>query len=643
MSLFAQAAYDVTGGVEAYVEFLGTRRQSNQDGWQQFFPVLSDFPVIHPQNPFGVVGGAQPVILRQQNNAQEVDFLRGVGGIRGELGSGLSFLSGWSYDLYYQWSRSDAEYSNDFIYNDRVNAVTLNPLDQCDESFITISGPVSTCPTIPWNSARVLFGHFTPEEIEFLFGNETGTTTYTQTLVNGSMTGDVIELPAGAVSAAVGFELRWDEIDDTPGPMARADNLWGFTTADRTVGEDSVTEVFGEVSIPLIANAPLAESLTLDASGRYTDYDSHGDGTVYKVGLNWQITPEYRLRGTTGTSFRAPALFEMFLGNQTGFANSFQIDPCRLWDQSSDQRIVDSCGPGPGGVGGLNLPPGWLGAPAGTEVVLGGGGPGALSAETSESRTLGFIWTPDWIDFAVALDYWQIEVNDEVEQLGAANIMFLCHTEPPLLANAYCDLVQRDEDPLSPTFGQIFQVDDRYRNLPSQVSEGLDLHTQLTHEFAFGRFRVDTDATWTFVQDIDIIGEGAESFNGNLYSPDFVANVDVRFERGDWTFFWHAEMAQRASDDEEQDSVDLFQGTPFEGKFKQYTEFSATHNVSVRYRTADWEIIGGIQNVFDDAPPTASSDGDVTRVFSGSGNALTLGGPYDVLGRRAFLSVTKSF
>jgi iron complex outermembrane receptor protein len=175
------------------------------------------------------------------------------------------------------------------------------------------------------------------------------------------------------------------------------------------------------------------------------------------------------------------------------------------------------------------------------------------------------------------------------------------------------------------------------------VSEGLDLHAQLTHEFAFGRFRVDTDATWTFVQDIDIIGEGAESFNGNLYSPDFVANVDVRFERGDWTFFWHAEMAQRASDDEEQDSVDLFQGTPFEGKFKQYTEFSATHNVSVRYRTADWEIIGGIQNVFDDAPPTASSDGDVTRVFSGSGNALTLGGPYDVLGRRAFLSVTKSF
>ena len=77
--------------------------------------------------------------------------------------------------------------------------------------------------------------------------------------------------------------------------------------------------MFGEVEIPLLGGMQFAESLTLDASARYTSYDSYGDGSVYKLGLNYQITPEYRVRGTTGTSFRAPALFEMFFADQTGF------------------------------------------------------------------------------------------------------------------------------------------------------------------------------------------------------------------------------------------------------------------------------------------------------------------------------------
>src|SRR5262249_28041460 len=155
-----------------------------------------------------------------------------------------------------------------------------------------------------------------------------------------------------------------------------------------------------------------------------------------------------------------------------------------------------------------------------------------------------------------------------------------------------------------------------------------------------------TDATWTFVQEIDVVGDGPDSYNGEVYSPDFVANVDLRFERGDWTFAWHTEMAARASDDEDPASPNTgpFQGGPFVGKFKQYTEFSATHDVSLRYRTAEWEIVGGIQNLFDDSPPHASSDGDVARIVDvGPGNALTIGGPYDILGRRAFLSVTRNF
>ena len=632
-SVYLTGSYDLGSGIEAYTENLFTRRTSEQFSIKQFFPFV---PGFHPSNPIGEL--ARPIILTDATSSQEIDFLRTVWGIRGDLGQKFPLIGGWSYDLYVQHSRSDASYTNSFIYDDRVNATTLG-LTPCDPSFIVISAPAPSCPTINWFSAAVMNGQFTPQQTAFLFGEETGTTVYTQSIVNGSVTGDLFELPYGAVSAAAGFELRRDEIDDTPGPTARDNNYWGQSSSGRTAGRDGVQEVFAEVEVPIIGGLEFAESLTVDASGRYTSYDSYGDGSVYKLGLNWQITPEYRLRGTTGTSFRAPALFEMFLANQTGFANANNIDPCINWDLSSDPRIVASCGPA-----GLNLPPGFLGGNSGTLVLTGGGGPGVLRAESSEARTVGFIWTPDWIDLSVAVDYWEFEVRDEVGQLGAANIVLFCHTRQPLLANPFCSLLDRDSDPASPTFGQINTVNDSFFNIASQISDGLDLNVRYAHEFSFGKFIVDGDFTWTFTDETDAIGEGAQAFNGTLYDPDFVGSLNARFEKDDWTFFWHTEMASRTSNDELIGGNQLlFNGTPFLGVYKHFTEFSAVHDASVRYRANDWAIVLGISNVFDDAPPTVSSDGPSTGTFGRQGNAVATGGPYDLLGRRAFISVTKEF
>ncbi|MCE9521692.1 MAG: TonB-dependent receptor [Alphaproteobacteria bacterium] len=632
-SLYLTGSYDLGSGIEAYTENLFTRRKSDQFGIKQLFPFID---VTHPSNLIGAL--SQPVILTDATASQEIDFFRTVWGVRGEFGDKIPLFGNWSYDLFVQHSRSDASYTNSFVYDDRVNAATLGVV-ACDASFITISAPAPSCPTINWFSAAVLQGQFTPQQKAFLFGEETGTTGYTQSMINGSVTGDLFELPYGMVAAAAGFEIRRDEIDDTPGEMARANNYWGQTSAGRTAGKDSVHEVFGEVEIPLLGGMKFAESLTFDASGRYTSYDSYGDGSVFKLGLNYQITPEYRVRGTTGTSFRAPALFEMFLANQTGFQNANAIDPCINWDLSSDPRIVSSCGPG-----GLNLAPGFLGGTSGTLVVTGGGGPGVLRAETSEARTVGFIWTPDWVDLSIALDYWEFEVKDEVGQLGPANIVLFCHTRAPALANPFCSLYDRDTNPLSPNFGQINTVNDSFFNIASQISDGMDLNVRYAHEFSFGKFVVDGDFTWTFTDETDAIGEGAQAFNGTLYDPDFVGSINTRFERGDWTFFWHTEMASRTSNDEIIGGNQLlFNGSPFLGTYKHFTEFSAVHDASVRYRADDWALVVGVSNIFDDAPPTVSSDGPSTGSFGRQGNAVATGGPYDLLGRRAFISVTKDF
>jgi iron complex outermembrane receptor protein len=655
-SLHFEGSYDVLPGIEAYTELAFNRRESEQQRFRQFFPDLcgtstpantnSNFfgrqsqtylcgNVANPNNTLGQ--RALPIYLHTSNGDQTVDFYRGVLGFKGEFGDTMPIFSSWAYDLYGMHSRAEADYTQDQIWLDAVVATT-GPA-ACIQSLILYSGrQCSSLPAggIPWlDPTRISGGTFafTPAERDFLFGRETGHTTFTESTVNGVITGDIWQAPYGMIAGAVGFEWRRYELDDTPGIGSQVDNLWGFTSAGRTIGSDSVSEVFGEVSIPLLAGMKFAEDLTLDASARYSSYDSYGDGSTYKLGLNYQITPEYRIRGTTGTSFRAPQLFELYLANQTGFLAQNSIDPCIQWNLSSNPLVVSSCGPG-----GLGLPAGYTG-PFSSATIVTGGGQG-LEAERSEARTVGFIWTPDWVDFSVGIDYWEFEVVDEIAQFGAANIVSACHTRPPQLANPFCTLYTRDTNPASPTFGFISVVNNSFVNISDQTTDGIDVTLRYERELSFGTLRINSDLTWTFTDEIRVFtGFANDDDNGEVYDADFTGSVDVRFDWTDWTFFWNVDMASRASLDEAfGSSVFAWRATPFSGYFKQYTEFVATHDLSARYRADDWAITFGVQNVFDDPPPS-NSQLSAGRI----GNSIALGGPYDLQGRRGFVEITKEF
>src|SRR4029079_10158514 len=67
-----------------------------------------------------------------------------------------------------------------------------------------------------------------------------------------------------------------------------------------------------------------------------------------KLGGNWAINNWLRFRGTYGTSFRAPALFEEFKSNETSFFSARTIDPCvnidlNLAAGNIDNRIAENC------------------------------------------------------------------------------------------------------------------------------------------------------------------------------------------------------------------------------------------------------------------------------------------------------------
>jgi len=671
-TITASGGFDLTPTTELYGEFLYNQRRSEQDGVRQYFPtVWTAYPGAQRPDTGTPFAGSTllPIIPLSSDQDQQVDYWRGVVGIRGDL------FHGWEWDLYGQYSRSDGDYTGQFIYNDRTIAVTgmaplAGPADACyaGPDLPNLSGySCASLPGgVPWTSERVIRGNFNDAERAFLFGTETGNTVYEHMYLEGVINGDLFEMPAGTVGAAFGFHIRHESIDDLPGEQARLGNYWGSTSAGHTEGDDTVRELFGELEIPLIRGFTGIDDLTLNLSGRFSDYDSYGSNSTYKVGLNWQITPAWRLRGTYGTGFRAPALYELYLANQTGFLGQTSVDPCINWGDSSHPSIPINCQTGidrnsdgdfldPG-----DLPPvtssTYTAAGTSSATVTSRGGLGELEPETAEAFTVGVIWTPSFIDLSVAVDYFDILIEDAVLGLSAS-VVAQCYAVPvaQFATNPFCTFFTRSTNPALP---QIVTIDNAYRNVNSQTNRGLDLNVRYNHEFSFGDLTVAGQATWQF-EDVVALLDGSlpQDNNGETTEPDFTANLNFIFERGDWTAFWGMNIFGKASDTE------AFGGDVFTSSryadiaggilgtncaapgpsdycvyYKQYTEMTTFHNVSLSYRMDDWTFQAGIRNLFDEYNPHASA-GQYRQGHTSYG----IPGNDGLIGRSGWVNVTRRF
>ena len=91
-----------------------------------------------------------------------------------------------------------------------------------------------------------------------------------------------------------------------------------------TIGDPQVRDigaVFMEVRAPLVGEAnamPGIKRLELTLAGRAEDYDDVGTTSNPKIGLIWQPSDPFTVRASWGTSFRAPALTEVFDRVQLG-------------------------------------------------------------------------------------------------------------------------------------------------------------------------------------------------------------------------------------------------------------------------------------------------------------------------------------
>jgi len=101
--------------------------------------------------------------------------------------------------------------------------------------------------------------------------------------------------------------------------------LWEQNTVASAKARNSVWEAALEANIPLLKDLPLVQTLDANLAGRYTDYSTSGSVQTWKVGLDYHINDDVRLRATSSIDIRAPTLNDLFSPMQnsvTGFTDN---------------------------------------------------------------------------------------------------------------------------------------------------------------------------------------------------------------------------------------------------------------------------------------------------------------------------------
>ena len=634
LNLYAEGGYGLNalGDAELYLETMYSRRESYQTGTRQFNP---DYAVGSPLLPnslswsrYGADEGmskgkdvAVKAFTLEQNTAhQTVDFQRHVVGLKGDI----TRLDGWRYDAYLSFARSDAEYRQPQYLKSRLSEA-LDVVVGPDGRFVCRELAKNPgCVAAPALSAALLKGKVPADFFAYVSPVDIGKTKYEETVLAAGFDGPLWTLPAGQVMAYFGAEYRHASLLDTPSEASRASDILNYTSAGITKGDDSVIEAFGEIDVPLLKDLPMVQDLDLTASYRYTDYDSYGDDTTYKLGLFWKTNDWLNFRASYGTSYRAPALYEQYVGDTSSFGNAL-LDPCNNFE-SKDAYIKANCAS-------EGLAPGFTQKGSITVIQRGGAATG-LSAETSSNLSLGAVFTPrlkqGWGDLAVAVDYYEIEVNNGVSRLGSANIMNDCYASTPdefKARTGLCRLISRD-----PQTGYL-RVIDSYVNIATDVVKGLDYNLRYRNDVGPGQVALNVAVSYTPTQEQMLFDdEPAINSAGDIGSPRYSGTADLAYSVDNWLVRWGTEWVGEMSGYERR-KLD-----PATSIYNLRTPNYFLHHLSAQVRAHEWTATVGDRNVFNVNPPEISA----TSWYSVFGNA-PLVSSYDFAGRTAFIKLSRTF
>jgi iron complex outermembrane receptor protein len=156
---------------------------------------------------------------------------------------------------------------------------------------------------------------------------------------DAKVTGTVIDLPAGPAKLAVGAGYRKESYTFGTGEIGTGYPLQGVPGSAFNVRAE-----YAELLIPLIGGAqsrPTTSRLLLTLAARHENYSNFGSTTNPKIGVKWAPLESVKVRGTYGTSFKAPSLY------QTSTFTDYAFISNAVLPGGGTERYIDITGSNP--------------------------------------------------------------------------------------------------------------------------------------------------------------------------------------------------------------------------------------------------------------------------------------------------------
>jgi iron complex outermembrane receptor protein len=496
----------------------------------------------------------------------------------------------------------------------------------------------------------------------------------TQNIAEFNLQGKIVDMKSGELRFAAGVSARENDFRYEPGEMndngSVIENPIGLFVSNNTGGSTEVKEIYGELLMPV------APKLNLELGYRYSDYDGAIGGVdTYKTLFDWSTTEKIRLRGGYQFATRAPNTEELFAGARLNTVNDFVYgDPCQAsttapWGnvasnpnraqvQALCRAIIGNSTslfdtntgslfgpPGPNGF----VRPGLPFFQAENEVPV---GTPTLKAEEAKTWTIGAVFTGvgGLDNVTLSVDVYNIEITDAIATLDATFVYSKCFNARDsnpnyLLADpqGYCSKIRRN-----PISGERSEVDAPYLNAGILETTGLDLAVNWQGDLDSGSVYVNSLVTYLDRYEIqDAAGEPVLEVADTLASTQnlggqfkYKLNTTIGYDFGggdasiglNWRYLPSIRDESAIRDPNTRilkiDSYSVF------GLFARYSI-----NDHLEFR-------GGIDNLFDEAPPIVGTRLPGTNGANdfGDRNAdVTRADFYDVLGRRAYVGLKMSF
>jgi len=387
---------------------------------------------------------------------REREYTRLVAGVRGEI------FNGWEMDAWTIYTKSDEV---EIILNNgsvsRVQqALLVDPLTgQC---FDTSSGCV---PADVFGEARL-----SPEAVDYIRWQPLNNiTSREQYLANIVITGSPFDIWTGPVDMAFGAEWRRDTVHFETDPILFSGDVMGNDAAEAPIdGKESVLEFYTEAIFTLFESGQSAQKLDIEIGARWSDYANAGSVTTWKAGLDWRITPSWRVRAMAQHAVRAPNNSELFTQQNEfswWFISGNLKDPCSASSDPAANGNVEKCllqGLTQSQIGVFEATPFY------PVDFISGGNPD-LVPESSDTFTVGFVFTPISVpSLTIAVDYYDLEVTDTI---GDVDVPLVCF-DSKNSSGVFCDDVQRDAS------GNIAEIAELFQNRGLLATDGIDFQAQ---------------------------------------------------------------------------------------------------------------------------------------------------------------------